>query len=88
MITAVGEDVEVIYAKLCKFIQDELLPYEGEHNLNSEEEIPMEAIRWVRERSRELGFYGVNLPRELGGQNLSLKGEKRRDWNAKRGSQL
>ncbi|WP_456242924.1 acyl-CoA dehydrogenase family protein [Sporosarcina obsidiansis] len=34
----------------------------------------MEAIKWVRKRSRELGFYGITLPKELGAQALSLKG--------------
>lgn len=60
--------------KLQDFIQNELLPYEKEQQLNAEEDIPMEAIKWVRKRSRELGFYGINLPEEYGGQDISLKG--------------
>ncbi|MBY0597490.1 acyl-CoA dehydrogenase family protein [Bacillus bingmayongensis] len=74
MITANGENLKVLHTKLCSFIQNELLPYEAEQKLNAEKDIPMEAIKWVRKRSRELGFYGINLPKELGGKNLSLKG--------------
>jgi alkylation response protein AidB-like acyl-CoA dehydrogenase len=68
------EDVKVLREKLQDFIQNELLPYEKEHQLNGEEDIPMDAIKWVRKRSRELGFYGINLPKEYGGQDISLKG--------------
>lgn len=74
MITVSEKDLNVLHTNLCRFIQDELLPFEAEQKLNAEEDIPMEAIKWVRKRSRELGFYGINLPKELGGQNLSLKG--------------
>ncbi|MEH7334629.1 acyl-CoA dehydrogenase family protein [Neobacillus drentensis] len=74
MLTTLGEDLKVLRAKLQDFIQTELLPYEQEHQLNAEEDIPREAIKWVRQRSRELGFYGINLPIEYGGQDISLKG--------------
>ncbi|OLO38038.1 hypothetical protein BTR23_12885 [Alkalihalophilus pseudofirmus] len=74
MVVTLKEDLNVLRSKLQDFIQNELLPYEQEHQLNAEEDIPMEAIKWVRKRSRELGFYGINLPKEYGGQNISLKG--------------
>lgn len=74
METLMVEDLKGLLTKLQGFIQNELLPYEQEHQLNAEEEIPLEAIQWVRKRSRELGFYGINLPKEYGGQDLSLKG--------------
>jgi alkylation response protein AidB-like acyl-CoA dehydrogenase len=74
MLMTKGEDLKVLRAKLQDFIQNELLPYERVHQLNAEEDIPMEAIKWVRKRSRELGFYGINLPKEYGGQDISLKG--------------
>jgi len=74
MAVAVEEDLQILRAKLHDFIQNELLPYEQEHQLNAEEDIPKEAIQWVRKRSRELGFYGINLPKEYGGQDISLKG--------------
>ncbi|WP_423801916.1 acyl-CoA dehydrogenase family protein [Neobacillus sp. SAB-20_R2A] len=74
MLMTVGDDLKTLHEKLRKFIQNELLTYEQEQRLNAEEDIPMEAIKWVRKRSRELGFYGINLPREYGGQDISLKG--------------
>ena len=74
MVMALEEDVKVLREKLQDFIQNELLPYEQEHRLNAEEDVPLEAIKWARKRSRELGFYGINLPKEYGGQNISLKG--------------
>lgn len=74
MVMTVEEDVKKLRAKLQEFIQNELLPFEKEQGLNAEEDIPLEAIRRVRKRSRELGFYGINLPEEYGGQDISLKG--------------
>ncbi|MDV2685587.1 acyl-CoA dehydrogenase family protein [Alkalihalophilus lindianensis] len=74
MVMALKEDLSVLRNKLQAFIENELLPYEQENQLNAEEDIPMEAIEWVRKRSRELGFYGINLPKEYGGQDISLKG--------------
>ncbi|KOO51882.1 acyl-CoA dehydrogenase family protein [Viridibacillus arvi] len=74
MVLVLKENLKALREKLRKFIDNELLPYEAEKQLNSEEDIPMEAIKWVRTRSRELGFYGINLPKELGGQDLSLEG--------------
>ncbi|MGP4066204.1 acyl-CoA dehydrogenase family protein [Oceanobacillus sp. M65] len=59
---------------LNRFIYDELLPYEEEHEIDPEQRIPMQHIKWVRKRAKELGFYGINLPKELNGQELNLKG--------------
>jgi alkylation response protein AidB-like acyl-CoA dehydrogenase len=74
MSTVIVENLKLLHEKLRDFIQNELLPYEKEQQLNAEDDIPMEAINWVRKRSRELGFYGINLPKEFGGQDISLKG--------------
>ena len=74
MVMAVQENIEILREKLHDFIENELLPYEHEHQLNAEEDIPKEALQWVRKRSRELGFYGINLSKEYGGQDISLKG--------------
>ncbi|MFC0273360.1 acyl-CoA dehydrogenase family protein [Metabacillus herbersteinensis] len=60
--------------RLIDFIYNELLPYEKENQIDSEKPITKEAMMWVRKRAIELGFYGINLPKELGGQDLSLKG--------------
>ncbi|WHY15328.1 acyl-CoA dehydrogenase family protein [Peribacillus frigoritolerans] len=68
------ENEESLRDKLLHFIYNELLPFEKENEIDSEKEIPMEHIQWVRKRSKELGFYGISLPKELGGQLLNLKG--------------
>jgi len=68
------ENVESLKEKLLHFIHNELLPFEREHEIDSEKDIPMKHIIWVRKRSKELGFYGISLPKEVGGQSLSLKG--------------
>jgi alkylation response protein AidB-like acyl-CoA dehydrogenase len=69
----INRESEELLNKIRDFIYNELLPYEREMNIDSEEEIPIEAIQWVRNRSIELGFYGISLPKEYGGQNVSLK---------------
>ncbi|NYE07219.1 alkylation response protein AidB-like acyl-CoA dehydrogenase [Bacillus niacini] len=74
MTTVAVEELLVLQTKLKDFIQNELLPYEQNNQLNAEDDIPMEAIHWVRKRSKELGFYGINLPKKYGGQDISLKG--------------
>lgn len=74
MVMVLEENLTQLRGKLQEFIQNELLPYERKHQLNAEEDIPVEAIQWARKRSRELGFYGINLPREFGGKDISLKG--------------
>ncbi len=67
-------DLNKLRNKLLDFINDELLPYEVENNIDPESNFPFEAIQWVRNRSIENGFYGISLPQDLGGQNISLKG--------------
>ncbi|MFJ7183514.1 acyl-CoA dehydrogenase family protein [Lysinibacillus xylanilyticus] len=68
------ENIQQLKERLLEFIYNELLPFESEHGIDSENEISMEQIKWVRKRSKELGFYGINLPKEVGGQSVSLKG--------------
>ncbi|MEW9052481.1 MAG: acyl-CoA dehydrogenase family protein [Neobacillus sp.] len=69
----ITKEIDVLRTKMHDFIYNELLPYERGMKIDSEEAIPMEAIQWVRNRSIELGFYGIALPEEYGGQNVSLK---------------
>lgn len=72
--TGTIEYLDQLKEKLRAFIDNELLPFEREHEMDAEQKVSMEQITWVRKRSKELGFYGINLPKELGGQSLSLKG--------------
>lgn len=66
-------NIQVLEKQLQTFIDDVLLPYEKEHLIDSEAPIKMEHIRWVRQKSIEAGFYGINLPEALGGKNLNLR---------------
>ena len=67
-------DIATLEKQLQTFIDDTLLPYEQEHHIDSEDPVNMEHIHWVRKKSIEAGFYGINLPEELGGKNLNLRG--------------
>ena len=67
------ENIDLLRNKMVDFIQNELLPYEREHQIDSEKDIPREAVDWVRKKSIQFGFHGINLPKELGGQEISLK---------------
>lgn len=67
------DEITSLRERLRAFIYDELLPFEEEHGIDLEKEVPLEAMKWVRERSRELGFYGITLPEAYGGKNLGLQ---------------
>ncbi|RKT87406.1 acyl-CoA dehydrogenase [Saccharopolyspora antimicrobica] len=58
-------------AKLRTYLDEELIPFEREHGITAETRVDRAALRQVWRRSRELGFYGINLPPELGGHGLS-----------------
>jgi alkylation response protein AidB-like acyl-CoA dehydrogenase len=54
------------------FIRDELHPLAAEHGITSESGAPRALLEQVWRRSRDLGFYGVTLPKPLGGAGFSL----------------
>lgn len=60
-------------AALGRYLHDELIPLEQRLGLGYEDKFSRELIRSIWQRSRELGFYGVQLPPELGGRGLSLQ---------------
>ncbi|MEU9093751.1 acyl-CoA dehydrogenase family protein [Streptomyces sp. NPDC087901] len=59
-------------ARLRSYLTDELIPYERAHGITPESKLDRPTLEHVWKRSGELGFYGVSLPPELGGQGLSL----------------
>ena len=61
-----------IRKKIKNYIQDELIPLEKKENLTPETRFPKTLLQSIWKRSRELGFYGIHLPENLGGKNLSL----------------
>ena len=61
-----------IRSALQQYLQGELIPLEQRLGLGYEDHFPRELIRSIWRRCRQLGFYGVHLPTELGGRGISL----------------
>ncbi|MBO9512668.1 MAG: acyl-CoA/acyl-ACP dehydrogenase [Variovorax sp.] len=64
--------IDATRVALRQYLQEELLPLEKRLGLSYEDKFPRELIRSVWRRCRALGFYGIHLPKALGGQGLSL----------------
>lgn len=62
-----------IRAALQQYLQEELIPLEQRLGLGYEDRFARELIRSVWRRCRQLGFYGIHLPRELGGRGISYQ---------------
>jgi alkylation response protein AidB-like acyl-CoA dehydrogenase len=60
-----------IRAALQQYLQEELIPMEKRLGLGYEDRFPRELIRSIWRRCRQLGFYGIHLPVELGGKGIS-----------------
>ncbi|MFG3367615.1 acyl-CoA dehydrogenase family protein [Streptomyces sp. NPDC048156] len=56
--------------RLRTYLTDELIPYERERGITAESKLDRTTLEHVWKRSAELGFYGISLPPELGGQGL------------------
>ncbi|GAA2466591.1 acyl-CoA dehydrogenase family protein [Streptomyces mauvecolor] len=61
-----------LVVRLRAYLADELIPYEREHGITAETKLDRTTLEPVWKRSAELGFYGISLPAELGGQGLSF----------------
>ncbi|MFI0349370.1 acyl-CoA dehydrogenase family protein [Actinomadura sp. 9N407] len=60
-----------LVAKLRGYLSGELADYEREHGIDRRIPLTRAMLEPVWRRSRELGFYGIHLPAEFGGQGLS-----------------
>lgn len=56
--------------RLRTYLTDELIPYERDRGITAESKLDRATLEHVWKRSAELGFYGISLPPELGGQGL------------------
>jgi hypothetical protein len=56
---------------LRKFITEELIPVQEKNRLDREVPPPADLRKKLRKRSVELGFYGIDMPEEVGGRNIS-----------------
>ncbi|MER5310647.1 acyl-CoA dehydrogenase family protein [Streptomyces sp. NPDC002773] len=61
-----------LVVRLRAYLAGELIPYEREHGITAETKLDRTTLEHVWKRSAELGFYGISLPPELGGQGLSF----------------
>ncbi|MCB8905484.1 MULTISPECIES: acyl-CoA dehydrogenase family protein [unclassified Streptomyces] len=61
-----------LVVRLRAYLADELIPYERAHGITAETKLDRTTLEHVWKRSAELGFYGISLPPELGGQGLSF----------------
>ncbi|MDP9989760.1 alkylation response protein AidB-like acyl-CoA dehydrogenase [Variovorax boronicumulans] len=59
-------------ARIGDFIHGELAAIVREHGINHERSPDRETLRRVWRRSNELGFYGITLPKAMGGLGLSV----------------
>ncbi|MFE9371073.1 acyl-CoA dehydrogenase family protein [Streptomyces sp. NPDC006711] len=64
--------LQELIVRLRGYLRDELVPFERERGITAESTLDRPTLQNVWKRSRELGFYGVSLPVELGGQGLSF----------------
>lgn len=60
-----------LVARLREYLDGELAEYEAGLGLHRESRYGREVLEPVWQRSRELGFYGIHLPAEYGGQGLT-----------------
>lgn len=60
-----------LVARLRDYLDGELADYERERGITHESRLTRADLEPVWRRSRELGFYGIHLPEQYGGQNLS-----------------
>jgi alkylation response protein AidB-like acyl-CoA dehydrogenase len=67
-----SEAARAFIARVEGFIREELHPLAAEHGISSESGAPRELLERVWKRSRDLGFYGITLPKPLGGAGFSL----------------
>lgn len=61
-----------LVGRLRAYLTEELLPYEQTHGITTESTLDRPTLEHVWRRSAELGFYGISLPPELGGQGLTF----------------
>ena len=65
-----SEELTLLIANLKKVVETELIPLEQECGTGDDDEITDEIRKCVRRRSRELGFWAIDLPEEYGGGGL------------------
>jgi len=65
------EEDRAILAKARAFVDEELIPHEVEAEMNGGE-LPPPVVERQERRLKELGLSAINMPRELGGDGLTM----------------
>ncbi|MEU3660221.1 acyl-CoA dehydrogenase family protein [Streptomyces sp. NPDC032940] len=60
-----------LVTRLRAYLDDELAPYERDNGITHASRLTRSDLEPVWKRCRELGFYGIHLPEEYGGQALT-----------------
>ncbi|HWP64359.1 MAG TPA: acyl-CoA dehydrogenase family protein [Candidatus Limnocylindria bacterium] len=69
---AIPSEIEALCAGVRRFMEEEILPLEGQTHWRLEERGPAypEAIRAVQQKAKALGYWAFHLPREAGGAGI------------------
>jgi len=70
-----SRELTALRARLRTFVDEELLPAEGRHEVREEGEASADLRRWVRQRAAEQGLFRLAQPREVGGGGLGPLGQ-------------
>ncbi|GAB2895485.1 acyl-CoA dehydrogenase family protein [Paralcaligenes sp. KSB-10] len=70
--TLPGAEFAQTREKLKSYLDEELIPYEKASGFTYEDKFSKDAVRAIWKRSRELGFYGLQLPPDLGGKGMNV----------------
>lgn len=65
--------LQMVQKTVRRFVNEELIPYEGEEWAESEP-LPEEVERRLRQKAKALGLYACAVPKELGGAGLGVLG--------------
>lgn len=67
------EPFEAVRSRLDNYLKSELVPLEKSLGIGYEDQFERSLIHGIWRRCRELGFYGAQLPRQLGGLGLTIE---------------
>ncbi|MDP3936512.1 MAG: acyl-CoA dehydrogenase family protein [Deltaproteobacteria bacterium] len=65
-----SQETLMMQETLRKFITEEMLPLQEKHKLDREKPPPADLCKQMRKRSAELGFYGIDMPEDVGGMDI------------------
>jgi alkylation response protein AidB-like acyl-CoA dehydrogenase len=65
-----SQETLMMQETLRRFIAEEMIPLQEKHKLDHENPPPADLRKQMRKRSVELGFYGIEMPEEVGGMEI------------------